>query len=788
MLLLHCGLPRTSTSIFQSTLFRHRDLLAGAGLVYPDRWRERKEGAHHGIERLLDPGPESEDARADFTSFLAAHGEDRVLLSAENLTRFLLSEHGLDAALGFLATAGETTPVRCLWTLRRLDEVLASAYFLTLGFANSGSLPLSDYIADASFPSALFAAMQRLEQGSGNEAAYVKYDPAGGHNGELLRVAGVPAELVALIQAEIDSTRRRNASFTHKQAVALASLGALSDQVGVELDAMAVRGAFTAGEFEFGEDWPFRPVGEEAARAVHERALAAARESGFAPYVQFFAEDEVEVPSPAGLDLDVLTAEDLRLFAAHFGAAPPARRTSPPAGADSGPLAAEIRRRLGPPPELPHWPLVSIVVLNRDGAGLLRRLLEGLVERTDYPNLELILVDNASSDDSLELIRAVEAPFPISIVANHHNESFADGCNQGAALATGELLLFLNNDADPFEPGWLRELVACLHGSGAAAAGPTLIEPVRDGGAGPDRYAIHQRGLTASESEGVLVPAYRDRGADPLGETLGEDVETITIAAAALLIQRGAFDEVGGFTHGYWYGPEDVDLGLKLRERGMRALCSGRSLLIHPPNSTLDAIDAELRGEWVRGNRRLFAQRWGARGRREFELDRLRGGGLWAAPGSVADAPPAHTQAEVEALGFCLQADGIDAHGPAARAEASLDAIGAALRRRGHRCLVVRGMEIEGLAALEYDVAVHLRGSSRYVLNPAQLNVLWSSGDSSTLDPIERSRYDLTVSEDLDGPAEEIERFAERLVAVVGEHAAASGFKARIEPGEADRR
>jgi glycosyltransferase involved in cell wall biosynthesis len=102
-------------------------------------------------------------------------------------------------------------------------------------------------------------------------------------------------------------------------------------------------------------------------------------------------------------------------------------------------LATEIRRRLGPAPEVEAPPLVSIVVLNRDGAAHLRSLLAGLVERTEYRRIELILVDNGSSDDSIDLIHRASAPFPISTLANAHNESFSDACNQGAELASGEI-------------------------------------------------------------------------------------------------------------------------------------------------------------------------------------------------------------------------------------------------------------------------------------------------------------------------------------------------------------
>jgi GT2 family glycosyltransferase len=419
--------------------------------------------------------------------------------------------------------------------------------------------------------------------------------------------------------------------------------------------------------------------------------------------------------------------------------------------------------------------MVSIVVLNRNGAGLLRRLLAGLTERTDYPSLELIVVDNASSDDSLEFIRAADAPFPISILANAHNESFSDACNQGAQLAAGKLLLFLNNDVEPFEPGWLRELVACLLGSDAAAVGPVLIEPAR-GSVTPDRYVVHQRGLRARQKGGALVPAYRDQLADPLDEALGEDVETIAVIAACLLIGRESFERVGGFTRGYWYGPEDVDLGLKLRERGMSILCCGRSLLIHAPNSTLDAIAPDQRREWARGNRRLFAELWGPRLRREFELDRLRGSGLWADPG---DSAPGITREEIEALGFCFKAAPVGG-----KAAASLEALAAALRHRGHRCLVLRGAEVESLAGLDYDVAVHLGGPVRYVPKQAQLNVLWSVDGVGSPTPFERFRYDIVLAGDADGSPEAVERFAERLIRASAEYATASGFRIRIEPAQ----
>jgi len=399
---------------------------------------------------------------------------------------------------------------------------------------------------------------------------------------------------------------------------------------------------------------------------------------------------------------------------------------------DPAGLAAEIRRRLGPPPEAAEWPLVSIVVLNRDGAPMLRRLLRGLAERTDYPHLELIVVDNASTDDSLDFICRTEAPFPISVIANHHNESFSDACNQGAEPARGELLLFLNNDVEPFEPGWLGELVACLHARGAGAVAATLICREEEHDASfRHGYGVQHRGLGLREEEGMLVPALLGWEDDPLDERLGEDLERRAVVAACVMLRRASFERVGGFSHGYVYGAEDLDLCMKLRAAGERVVCSGRSLAIHHPVSTRRAAPFEDQLALKLANRRLLWERWGPQLRREHELERIGGRG---------DRSP----------GFCVKA--------AAGAAPDADALCAALEALGCRCLALTGDRVEDPIGLNYEIAVHCQGRVRYVPKPSQLNVLVAPPDaldSAVGDP----RYDLRLAGDAD-----IGRLAEVLV------------------------
>jgi GT2 family glycosyltransferase len=413
-------------------------------------------------------------------------------------------------------------------------------------------------------------------------------------------------------------------------------------------------------------------------------------------------------------------------------------------------LDAQIRHRLGPVPQARDWPLVSIVVLNRDGVELLRRLLAGLLQRTDYPWLELILVDNGSRDGSLDFIRRVEAPFPISIVSNPHNESFSDGCNQGAALASGELLLFLNNDTEPFEPGWLRELVACLRASEAGAVAATLVCADDEHAAGfRYGYGVQHRGLAFREEDGMIHPVLHGWEADPLDERLGEDLERGALAAACLLVEREAYERVGGFSHGYVYGAEDVDICLKLREAGYRVLCSGRSVVIHHPVTTRRRAPLEEERSRKLGNRRLLWERWGPRLRREYELDRL--------PGSP------YTRREVEALGFCL-------HDARPVADANLGGLAAKLRNAGHRSLLLQGASAEDMTGLNYDVAVYIAGGIRYVPKPGQLNMLWLADPAKSPPAIECSRYDLVLDDiaDLATAAENLAR--------------ETGYRTRVEP------
>ncbi len=307
-----------------------------------------------------------------------------------------------------------------------------------------------------------------------------------------------------------------------------------------------------------------------------------------------------------------------------------------PATEDEAAALTDQLRSESPGSARVEGPLVSICVLNRDGEDHLRRLLAGL-RRTTYRSFELVLVDNGSSDGSVELVRSTDVGAPVTIIENAENASFSDGNNQAVAAGSGTYVLLLNNDIEPVADGWLGRLVDTLEGRDAAAVGARLVYPRRPGlgtnqgdTVHPDLSLQHRGVHFATGADGIPVGRNLGAGEDPRSDDARAVVERPAVTAACMLLRREDYDAVGGLTSGYQYGTEDVDLCLKLRRNGGRIVYDGQAVLWHHEYGTQNQAGRERKRRNRIHNRELFVDQWGPQLHRQVLLDRLGGLGHWS--------------------------------------------------------------------------------------------------------------------------------------------------------------
>ncbi len=219
-------------------------------------------------------------------------------------------------------------------------------------------------------------------------------------------------------------------------------------------------------------------------------------------------------------------------------------------------------------------PRISVIVVNWNGRRLLPRCLGNLAAQT-RPADEIILVDNASSDDS---VRYVREHFPgIRLLAQDRNLGFAAANNLAARTATGDWLALLNPDAFP-EPGWLAAFEEAVRrypetrsftGLLLDAANPRILD-----GSG-DLY--HSSGLPWRRGHGApFDAAARQRMAEPVFSACG----------ASALYERRLFLELGGFDESFFCYLEDVDLGFRLLLQGHSCRLVADAVALHMGSAT----------------------------------------------------------------------------------------------------------------------------------------------------------------------------------------------------------
>lgn len=235
---------------------------------------------------------------------------------------------------------------------------------------------------------------------------------------------------------------------------------------------------------------------------------------------------------------------------------------------------------------------VSAIVVNRDGGPLLRAAVESLLGQDVAGGLEVIVVDNGSTDGSHEV---VEARFAgrVTVVRNGENLGFGAANNVGIRASRGEFVLLLNNDAEA-APGCVAALVRAAADPRVGMVAPKVLD-----------HATRRRIDTVGH---LVFPDGLNRGRGRLEPDTGQYDGCRTAlfpSGAAALFRRATLDDVGLFDESFFLYGEDADLGLRARRAGWECAFAPDAVAYHHysrtagAHSSLKAFHVERNRVWV---------------------------------------------------------------------------------------------------------------------------------------------------------------------------------------------
>lgn len=262
-----------------------------------------------------------------------------------------------------------------------------------------------------------------------------------------------------------------------------------------------------------------------------------------------------------------------------------------------------IRRLLSPP-----QPRVSIIVPTRNKGEVLRCCLESILNRSTYPNFEILVVDNRSDDPStLSYLETLRGRKNLRLISFDEPFNYSLLNNAAVAQSSGDIVVFLNNDTEVITPSWLEEMVSLALPDTSGAVGAMLYYP--------DDRIQHAGIVLGLGAERVAGHAYHSmpRGfpGDKCRAHLVQEVSAVT--GACMAIRRDRFNAVHGFDESLGLAFNDVDLCLRLREEGFHNIWTPNAELYHHESLTRGAdTNPEHRQEYLTACS-YMRERWGSR-------------------------------------------------------------------------------------------------------------------------------------------------------------------------------
>jgi GT2 family glycosyltransferase len=228
-------------------------------------------------------------------------------------------------------------------------------------------------------------------------------------------------------------------------------------------------------------------------------------------------------------------------------------------------------------------PLVSLIVPTRDRPDLLGRCVDGLLNRTDYPAMEVLIVDHQSKlPETFELFKKLQLDTRVRIMPYIGPFNYSAINNMAVTKAKGSIVGLINNDIDVINPDWLSEMVSLSVMNDVGAVGAKLIYS-------NDR--VQHAGIVLGVSGIANHFNYAMRRSNT--GYFGRNVLTSSVSAvtgACLIVRKSAFEEVGGLNEtDLAVAFNDVDFCLRLKKRGYRNIWTPHAELYHHESATRGA-------------------------------------------------------------------------------------------------------------------------------------------------------------------------------------------------------
>src|SRR5882724_2064966 len=278
------------------------------------------------------------------------------------------------------------------------------------------------------------------------------------------------------------------------------------------------------------------------------------------------------------------------------------RRGQPLARVEPSADTPGVRRVVWPLPAA--RPLVSVIIPTRDRADLLKACVDGVLERTSYKNVEIIICDNDSAEaETRALFQALAQDGRVRVLPAPGAFNYSAFNNLAAKAARGDILLLLNNDVEVIGPEWLDEMVAQVSRPEVGIVGAKLLYAdgrVQHAGVicGPGIEAWHPWRLSDGRSAGYFG-------------TLAVPHAYLAVTAACLAIKQVIFAEVGGLNEDELrVAYSDIDLCMRVRQRGYRVVWTPFAELFHLESVSRGQEDTPEKQARAYAERGYISRKW----------------------------------------------------------------------------------------------------------------------------------------------------------------------------------